>query len=458
MLLPFKESIELAGIYLSVSILLSFLGWLYFKNIHKSNFAAFYLLSLNFFFGSFHDFVKMHFNEYVISKYSFLLPLFSIFFLLLIIYLKKTTKTHTRLIFFFNIIFLFFIGLDSVLIFLKLYHHNARISVQSNYTLNDTIQYKPDVYLIIADEYAGGKELKEIFSFENSRFENSLQQIGFHTIPNSISNYNWTIYSMASMLNMNYLENLNKTKISNEDMYACADLIKENNVVTFFDKLGYTIHNNSIFDLKNHPKLVHPVFLPSIKSLFISQTLTQRFIHDLGFHFATNERIEAIINHNYSNNLLVEKATKSNVLSYDNKPKFVYSHYVMPHYPYYLDSLGRKMEAAHLMDENKTNKKDYISYLIYANSKLLELLKYIQKHSKTPPIILLMSDHGFRQFAGNEDKKYYFMNFNSIYLPNGNYSPYYDSLSNANQFRILFNSQFNQRLPILKDSTIFLTD
>src|SRR6476620_2561830 len=200
-LLPFKESIELAGIYLLISILLSFLGWLYFKNIHKSNYAAFYLISLNFFFGSFHDFIKEHFNENVISKYSFLLPLAATLFVLLIYYLKKTTKIYTKLTSFLNIIFLIFIVLDSVLIFVKLNHQKERISVQSNLFLSDTIKYKPDVYLIIADEYAGGKELNEIFSFENSRFENSLQQIGFHTITNSKSNYNWTIYSMASMLN-----------------------------------------------------------------------------------------------------------------------------------------------------------------------------------------------------------------------------------------------------------------
>ncbi len=65
-----------------------------------------------------------------------------------------------------------------------------------------------------------------------------------------------------------------------------------------------------------------------------------------------------------------------------------------------------------------------------------------------------MGDHGFRHLEGNNNG--HFMNFNSIYLPDKNYSRFYDGMSLVNEFRILLNTQFNQHLPILKDSTIFL--
>ena len=72
---------------------------------------------------------------------------------------------------------------------------------------------------------------------------------------------------------------------------------------------------------------------------------------------------------------------------------------------------------------------------------------------------MFMSDHGFREFiADSVDHSYHYMNINAIYLPNKQYQAFYKGMSNVNQFRILLNTEFNQRLPILKDSTSFLKE
>jgi hypothetical protein len=69
---------------------------------------------------------------------------------------------------------------------------------------------------------------------------------------------------------------------------------------------------------------------------------------------------------------------------------------------------------------------------------------------------MLLGDHGFREGVKKEEYNYVFMNLNAIYLPEKNYDGFYDSISNVNQFRVLLNNQFEQHLPLLKDSTIFL--
>jgi hypothetical protein len=74
------------------------------------------------------------------------------------------------------------------------------------------------------------------------------------------------------------------------------------------------------------------------------------------------------------------------------------------------------------------------------------------------PAILLLSDHGFRRPGTDMEDKYDFMNLNAVFLPNGNYQQFYDSISNVNQFRALFNSLFRQRYRLLKDSTTDLWD
>jgi hypothetical protein len=83
---------------------------------------------------------------------------------------------------------------------------------------------------------------------------------------------------------------------------------------------------------------------------------------------------------------------------------------------------------------------------------------HLLQTAPAPPVIIFMSDHGFRHFTKPVDRKYHFMNLNAVYLPGRNYSLFNDSLSNVNQFRVLFNSLFKTSYPVLPDSCIYLKD
>ena len=131
---------------------------------------------------------------------------------------------------------------------------------------------------------------------------------------------------------------------------------------------------------------------------------------------------------------------------------------MIPHHPYYFDSSGHSASYKMLNDDYAFNRKAFISYLKYANKKFLELIDTILASSVVPPIILLMSDHSFREFGETVDDKYHFLNLNTVFLPDSNYSGFYKGQTNVNQFRIILNSQFGQHLPLLKDSTSFLLE
>jgi hypothetical protein len=45
-----------------------------------------------------------------------------------------------------------------------------------------------------------------------------------------------------------------------------------------------------------------------------------------------------------------------------------------------------------------------------------------------------------------------------VHFPKGNYSWFYPGMSNINQFPVLLNSEFEQNLPLQKDSFIYLKD
>ena len=69
-----------------------------------------------------------------------------------------------------------------------------------------------------------------------------------------------------------------------------------------------------------------------------------------------------------------------------------------------------------------------------------------------------MSDHGYRYIKDGGAYSWFFNNQNAVYFPDGDYSLMYDSISNVNQFRVVFNKLFRLNLPLLKDSVIFLQE
>jgi hypothetical protein len=240
-------------------------------------------------------------------------------------------------------------------------------------------------------------------------------------------------------------------------MLQCQQLIKNNFVSDFFLEKGYTIHNLSYFELSDKKKAVYNPFYPTERALFTAQTFTKRFEKNVGFNFASREKIEKVIKSQYYNNNIVDSLTRMTSLI-KSGPKFVYTHLFIPHHPFYFDRYGKEIPLEKLTDSFTMNKPAYIDYLIYSNKKLFELIDHIKASSATPPVIILISDHGFRQLPADTDHKYQFMNLNAVFLPNGDYSGFYEGMSNVNEFRVILNSQFGQRLPLLKDSTIYLSE
>ena len=100
----------------------------------------------------------------------------------------------------------------------------------------------------------------------------------------------------------------------------------------------------------------------------------------------------------------------------------------------------------------------YLDYIPYTNQKIKELIDTIQQNTNHSAVIILMGDHGFRVTPDGSSTGHYFQNLNAVYFPEKNYRELNDSISGVNQFRIIFNTLFRQSLPVLKDSTVFLTD
>ncbi len=243
-------------------------------------------------------------------------------------------------------------------------------------------------------------------------------------------------------------------------MNICYSTIKENRTFDFFKHSGYKIYNYSIFDLPGQPTVAKSSLLHGKTKPITSQTFTYRILKQLGYHLVKDFRlkfaIEGIIYKELKGNEKIYTLTQKTAREKSPGPKFVYTHLLMPHYPYYFDSKGNATPIEKLTESYNLNEKAYTEYLQYTNKKLLSLIDHIRVSSPAPPIIILMGDHGFRQYRQKVEQKYNFLNFNAVFFPDSNYTGFYKRMSNVNQFRVILNSQFGQQLPILKDSMSYL--
>ena len=104
-------------------------------------------------------------------------------------------------------------------------------------------------------------------------------------------------------------------------------------------------------------------------------------------------------------------------------PKFVYAHILCPHTPFTFDQNGESVNA-----QNKYNWKDkkyYLDQYKYVNKRITSLVTHILKNSKSPPIIIIQSDHGPRPQFGQDPKLRFnvpdedtYRIFYTYYLPN----------------------------------------
>lgn len=465
-----SKAVILIFYYLAGTTAVFLLSLFFFKKTGKAALFSFFLMCLYFFFGSLQDFLLKRFPGSFINKYSFILSLLFLVFVFLFIYIKKTKGSLTGAFTYLNILLFVLLLFDSASLIKKIIVNYNIMTASSEIHLTPCGNCeKPDIYMILADGYSGKIPLQRFFQYDNSGFEDQLKKRKFYVVDSSFSNYNYTLFSMGSMFNIDYLK-IAASFQRKTDLPIAFKAIRKSLLIKFLEKESYDVFNYSIFDIENHPSLVQKTLMNFEKNPITTQTFLYRLNRDIGYHLITTLKLKFLqqkerttLFDNLDNNLKLDSLTKNIATAKSSKPKFVYTHLVMPHWPYYFDSSGNKTSATRLTDAYNFDKNSYISYLKFTNKKLLELIDQIQTNNSRPAIILLMGDHGFREEEGSEENKnpeytnkYQFFNLNAIFLPDQNYNGFYSGMSNVNQFRVILNSQFGQHLAMLKDSVTII--
>jgi hypothetical protein len=282
--------------------------------------------------------------------------------------------------------------------------------------------------------------------------ETDLKSKGFRMIPDSRSNYNYTVFSIGSSLNMNYLEDVDTiNRITDRTYLRQLGFIFQTKFISFLMQKNYQVFNHSIFDFKSYPSTIKGIDFWGWRNLFDQYNLPLKFINESGYQLpkmirdiSGNEKYD--ISKPGPKKYFAETELEqilSSVRYQSPRPKFVYGHFLTTHSPYYFDSLGRDYKF-----DSVPVQEAYVHRVAYTNGLVKKITDSIVAYTKRPTAIIICGDHGvsFNDAPGSRNS---FINFSAVYFSDKNYSLFTDSTHSVNTFRIVMNTYFNKNYPLL---------
>jgi hypothetical protein len=319
----------------------------------------------------------------------------------------------------------------------------------------------PDIYYIILDGYARADVLAEFYGHDNSAFLDSLTARGFYVPGHSFSNYPQTYFSLASSLNLNYLDDVRGVMgDDSHDRRPLRYLIENNSVVQALRQAGYAyVLLSSDYSATQGSSQVDFCFCESYGlSEFENVLLTptpfwlwspQSFQYD-----AHRQKIESTLTH-------LRK------LPHLAQPMFVFAHIMAPHPPFVFGPQGESLpqhapftisDGGDYPGSHNEYIERYRGQVTYLNTQITAVVDAILARSSTPPVIILQGDHGPRSMPDGESSARERLGiFAAYYLPNSDNQPFYDAMTPVNTFRLIFNRYFGTHYATLKDKSYFST-
>jgi hypothetical protein len=328
----------------------------------------------------------------------------------------------------------------------------------------------PDIYYIILDGYARADVLKEVYDYDNSGFLDYLTQKGFYVAGKSKANYCRTHLSMASTLNLSYLDDLaRRVGQESDDRRPLPEMVKYSKVANIVKQHGYVIALFSYYgvDMKDADIYMTPgLCLSDFQNVLISATPLP-FLLDLLPNRSQYDLRRRELHY------IFDKVPEMAEISF---PTFVFAHLIAPHPPFVFGAYGEAVqpnrqfsgaEGSDFISLGGTTDeyiRDYKRQLIYTNKKTKEMIDRIISNSPEPPVIILQSDHGPAsaldwENISNTDLslKERMCILNAYYLPDFDHEQLYDEITPVNTFRVVFNQYFGTEYGLLRDQSYFST-
>ena len=328
---------------------------------------------------------------------------------------------------------------------------------------------RPNIYYIILDGYGRHDALGE---FDNSDFLNELERRGFYVATEGTSNYRSSLHSLASSLNLAYLDDLgSRSPTSKRDAVA---LVQNSALVTILKRLGYTyVHLESGQSInRGAPRAdllvtfapagigVSRPKLPDQRTRYIDSTRNDAFLSAI----AQTTALRALVGRSVRTSetspygwwaperaLQMFDYLSSPIAASD--PKFVFAHILKPHLPATFDRYGNMIvgqgsDIGYSDTHDPTVPDAYIGQLVFTNSLVLKAVDGILNNDDDP-IILIAGDHG------GPDGYPRHPILAAFRLADGRSDSLYPSISSVNHFRFILDQYFTLGIGLMEDRAIW---
>ena len=344
--------------------------------------------------------------------------------------------------------------------------------IPKNLIDKDEQQPHPDVYFIILDAYARQDVLKDIYSFDNSKFLDNLESKGFYIADKAIANYGQTGLAVGSSLNLMYLDDLveqiGENNLNREPLNL---LINQNQIALFLRKKGY-----KIIALAS----TRPETQMSSADVFLSSGTMLNEFHEglknttpLPDMESSDKREEVFSRYRMHTMFTLDKLGK---LALEHKgPNFIFAHLEQPHPPFVFGPNGEPVQLESRFNDHDGNwlirpgrltveqyHKHYVDQLIFLNKKIEFVIDEILKNSSRPPIVIIFGDHGPRsrlnwESSKKTDVRESFSILSAYHLPGNGKELLYPEISPVNSLRVIFSHYFGIDLDLLPDRSFYST-
>ena len=328
----------------------------------------------------------------------------------------------------------------------------------------------PDIYHFVLDAYERDDVLREMHGYDNSPFLNSLENKGFYVAYGSLSNYRHTEMTLASMLNMDYLQSIpGSYSEDSKNRQGVIPRISKNEVRHQLECVGYktvtfetgpywTEWPDADYFITSESSILDSLHATGRMSRFealIIETTIARAFFDLATQAGLTPAIVAetpLAEHRDRILFVFDQLERASDLP---SPKFVYVHILSPHPPFVFGPGGEQVSFGRFETDPDLNEKDqltlYADQVTYLNTRMLEVIEGILEDSTTPPLIIVHGDHGWAD-RNAEDK---LSILNAFYLPNGGADLLYPTITPVNTYRTIFDYYFDSQLGLLEDLSYF---
>ncbi len=340
----------------------------------------------------------------------------------------------------------------------------------------------PDIYYIILDAYARSDTLESWFGYDNSEFLGALQERGFYIAHQSNSNYFGTAVSLASSLNMNYLQDLDIDLDQGIYPSNMREPIRNSAVRQKLEGLGYatvafpTDYYPTELDDADH--YLQPGLNPlerfhvtgrlnAFEGLLVRGTIAQAF---LDLQILRESQVGTFIQEQLDEPRQVRREIVLSSLDLlgtvpeFEEPTFTFAHVMIPHGPYIFERNGDIVGAealasrtgSHIADDNKF----YLNQLMYTSDLVIRTVDQIKARSDSPPIIILQADHGPEPDMdwGHPDPdslRARMAILNAYHVPDACREQLYPTISPVNTFRVLYSCLDFMERELLVDQSYY---